>query len=83
VRLCGMGVATGCPLKRTRQERRSDLQHILYALVALVRQVCMPLDYRDDNRENNGLSDASARASHDFGQLLTPSFQSGLKRLLH
>jgi hypothetical protein len=51
--------------------------------VALVRQVCMPRDYRDDNRENNGLSDASARASHDFGELLAPSFQSGLKRLLH
>ena len=49
----------------------------------MVCQVCMPRDYRDDNRKNDGLIDTSARASHDFGELLAPSFQSGLKRLLH
>jgi hypothetical protein len=50
-----MGVATGCTVERTRQERRSDRQHILHALVALVRQICVPRDYPNDSRAINNL----------------------------
>ena len=50
-----MGVATGCPTERTRQERRRDRQHTLYALVAVVCQIGLPRDHRDDTREINSL----------------------------
>ena len=50
-----MGVATRCPIERTRQERRSDLQHIFHALVAVVCQIRVPRDYRNDSREINRL----------------------------
>jgi hypothetical protein len=48
-------VAAGRPFKRTRQERRSDHQHILYALVALVRQISVSGDYRNDSRQINSM----------------------------
>ena len=57
---------------------------VLYALVALVREVYLPRDCSNDPREIDCLSAPSlVGASHDFGELLAPSFQSGLERLLH